>query len=405
MSARLTLVLLTLVAVLSDSLLHPFYPQYFAEVLGVHSAQQVGLYIATCSLTVLVAFPLWARFAARRAVFKLLVVTQLAAAVCSLGCAAATSPAPFWVLSLTMLAFKASYLLIYPLVLSLEGERHHLGTISLLAFVVHAGSTLGALVAGAVMQWWPARWLFVLMAGGDVLQTGLCLALLWGRASGVPPDQNDANLPARPAVSRSFILRLAAVMLVLCFGGYLTEPFFAAYWESLRLNDDHWLSGFVFAIPGFAALAALVSKRRAPDPRGPGRRPIAIAMAVAAVGLVLQCAHEIALLLVGRALFGWALFQATVRLDLVLFRASTPSRYALDFSQINFAQGLGVLLSSCASGALFEGGARRPFLVASVALLASLALFMGLFSGLASARPALTVTPSSSSITTPEGAT
>jgi len=298
-------------------------------------------------------------------------------------------------------------LLIYPLVLSLEGERHHLGTISLLAFVVHAGSTLGSLVAGAVMQWWPARLLFVFMAGGDVLQTGLCLALLCGRARrfAVPPAPDDAKVPAIPTVSRSFILRLAAVMLVLSFGAYLAEPFFAAYWEVLRGDDRRWLSGFVFAIPGLAALAALVTNRRVPHTQAPGRGRIGIAMVVATLGLVLQCLREIPLLLVGRGLFGWALFQATVRLDLALFRASTPSRYALDFSQINFAQGMGVLLSSCASGPLFEGGARRPFVVASVALLASLGLFLGLLSGPARGRPAVTVPPSSSSITTPEGAT
>jgi hypothetical protein len=402
MSAKTTLVWLTSIAVISDALLHPFYPQYFAEVLGIRSAHHVGLYVAASSLTVLLAFPLWARVAAAGvSVFRLLVVTQVVAALFSLAAGAVTSWGPFWLLSLAMLAFKASYLLIYPFVLSLEGERHHLGTISLLAFVVHAGSTVAALLAGLVMQWWPARLLFVFMALGDLLQTALCLRLFSWRAPLQAPDapELETNVPTARAPSRGEVLRLGVVMFVLCFGGYLTEPFFAAYWEGVSRDGHRLLSGFAFAVPGLAALGALVCNRRAAQTQAPGRREIGLALVGAAVGLLLQCHREVPLLLLGRALFGWAAFQATVRLDLLLFRASTPSRYALDFGQINLAQGLGVLLASCAAGPLFGGdGGRRPFWVAALALLANVGLFSALFSPSRNAR----ADHPSSSRTTPE---
>ena len=57
MSLKASLVLMTVIAVVSDSMLHPFYPQYFAVVLGVTDPRHVGLYIAACSLTVMLAFP------------------------------------------------------------------------------------------------------------------------------------------------------------------------------------------------------------------------------------------------------------------------------------------------------------------------------------------------------------
>jgi len=406
MSAKSTLVWLTSIAVISDALLHPFYPQYFAEVLGVRSAHHVGLYVAACSLTVLLAFPLWARIAATGvSVFRLLVVTQVTAALFSLGAAAVTSWGPFWLLSLAMLAFKASYLLIYPCVLSLEGERHHLGTISLLAFVVHAGSTIAALLAGLVMQWWPARLLFVFMAVGDLLQTGLCLGLLSWRPPLQSPEapEPETNVPMARAASRGEVLRLGVVMFVLCFGGYLTEPFFAAYWEGVSGDGHRFLSGFAFAVPGLAALSALVYNRRASQAQAPARREIGLALTGATVGLLLQCHHDVLFLLLGRALFGWAAFQATVRLDLLLFRASTPARYAIDFGRINLAQGLGVLLASCAAGPLCGGdGGRRPFGVAALALLASLGLFFAFFSPSRSARADHPSSSRSSSRTTPE---
>src|SRR5262245_10578696 len=100
MSLKVSLVVMTVIAVVSDSMLHPFYPQYFASVFGVTNPQHVGLYIAACALTVMVTFPLWAQLARKIHVLHLLIATQLATGILSLWCSTTVSLVEFWIVSL-----------------------------------------------------------------------------------------------------------------------------------------------------------------------------------------------------------------------------------------------------------------------------------------------------------------
>src|SRR5262245_24663951 len=108
MSPKLTLVLMTIVAVVSDSLLHPFFPQYFSVVFGVNDPTHVGLYIAACACTVLVCFPGWALLGRRIPVMRILIATQVVTSALNLACWTIRSLPAFWIVSLTAMAFKAS---------------------------------------------------------------------------------------------------------------------------------------------------------------------------------------------------------------------------------------------------------------------------------------------------------
>ncbi len=370
------LVWMTAVAVISDSMLHPFYPQYFAEVFGVTSARTVGLYIGSCSLTVLATFPLWARLSRRVAVIPLLVATQVGTAVLSLVCSQLTWLPGFWAISLVMMIGKASYLLIYPYVMSLQPKEKHLGTISLLALVVYFGNVLAAALAGSIFQWMSPSTLFVAMAIGDAVQIALCLWMLrWG-------DLAVATQPAaseRTSLSRGFVLRLGAVMLVLYFSAYLPDPFFSSFWEMKVASSSRFVSGLVFALPALAALGALGWEKLRGESGG-AYAGIVTATIVGMCALWLQASGIPYLLLAGRFLFGWALFQAMVRLDLLLFHHSHPDTYAVDFSKVNLFQGLGVLLASLSAGTLVSGfGMRVPFIVAACGFLLGVLLYVWLF--------------------------
>lgn len=367
---------MTAIAVISDSMLHPFYPQYFAEVFAVTSARTVGLYIASCSLTVLVTFPLWASLSRRVPVIPLLVATQLFTAVLSLACSRITHLPLFWAVSLVMMIGKASYLLLYPYVMSLQPKDKHLGTISMLALVVYFGNVLAAALAGSIFQWLSASALFVAMAAGDLVQTALCLLML--RAQPAAPS-SDVAAPERSSLTRGFVLRLGAVMLVLYFSAYLPDPFFSTFWEQQVPSSSRFLSGLVFALPALAALAALAYEKLRGE-RGGAYAGIATATLVGMCALWLQASGLPYLLVAGRFLFGWAIFQAMVRLDLLLFRHSQPDTYAVDFSKVNLFQGLGILLASLGAGSLVSGlGMRVPFIVAACGFLAGVSLYLWLF--------------------------
>jgi predicted MFS family arabinose efflux permease len=367
---------MTAIAVISDSMLHPFYPQYLAEVYGVTSAGTVGIYIASCSLTVLATFPLWAKLSRRIAVIPLLVVTQLATCALSLVCSRLTWLPAFWAVSLLMMIGKASYLLIYPYVMSLQPKDQHLGTISLLALVVYFGNVLAAVLAGSIFEWLAPGDLFVAMAIGDVLQIGLCV---WMLRSGALASAPAPAREERTSLPGGFLLRLGAVMLILYFSAYLPDPFFSSFWELRAQTSSRFLSGLVFALPALAALVALGYDKLRRDAGG-AYAGIIPATVVGMCALWLQASGLPYLLIAGRFLFGWALFQAMVRLDLLLFRHSHPDTYAVDFSKVNLFQGLGVLVASLTAGTLVSGlGLRAPFVVAACGFLAGVSLYAWLF--------------------------
>jgi DHA1 family multidrug resistance protein-like MFS transporter len=370
MTVRYCLIALTLVAVLSDSLLHPFFPQYFYMVFGIDDAQLVSRYIASCSFTVIASFPFWAWLSKRFSVLTLLIWTQLGTCVFSLLSSAATDVNLFWGLSLAAMIFKASYLLIYPYALSEEEKTGHLGTISLLAFVVYFGSVLSSIVSGAVLEYLSPRWLFILMATGDVLQ--ICLCLWWrridGRKSMLPPAPiEDAAVelpPARKAPQP--LMRIGALMLVLYFSAYISEPFFSTYWEALDAEENRVLSGLVYAVPALAAVAGVWLNARA-TARAPNQRALLRDSLLGIVGLGLQATAIPWLILLGRIVYGWALFQVMVRLDHVVFHGANKEEYASVFARMNLFQGGGVLLASLsASQVLAFYNPSALFLVAAL---------------------------------------
>jgi hypothetical protein len=284
----------------------------------------------------------------------------------------------FWVVSLAAMVFKASYLLIYPYVMSLEEKDQHIGTISLLAFVVHFGDVVAGVLSGLIFQLIAPRALFVAMAFGDVAQILLCVALLGPKlrsaAARRPPSVREAvQLPRR------FILKLGAVMLALYLSAYITEPFFSTYWESLAARDNRIVSGLVFALPAVAALLALLANARARPPAS-AFAGIAPAIILGLCGLWLQVSGFRPGILAGRFVYGWALFQSMVRLDLLMFRNVSADSYAVEFSKIHLFQSMGVLLASLmASSLVSAAGIRGPFFVAALGFVAVMALFLGLF--------------------------
>ncbi|WP_416139810.1 MFS transporter [Halomonas sp. HK25] len=359
MSPTPWLVAVTAVAVISDAMLLPFYPQFFAERFGVEAPSHIGAYLAMSCLVVLLALPAWARLARRIGTLRLLIGTQVVAGLLSLSCAVITSLPWFWGLSLAMLVAKASYLLVYPYLMHFAPLDRHATLIGVLSVVVHAGGILGAMVGGLVLEHWQAAQVFRVMAISDALQVAVCLLLL---RRGRVPHAAPATPPA-PGTSGA-ILRLGLVMLLFYFSAYLARPFFAQYWELASGLPGETLAGAVFAIPGGVAVALLAIDLLG---RRPGGETIAVPLAIGLTGLLLQASGEIVAILAGRLLFGWALFRVTVRLEVRLFRLSTPARYASDFSKIHVFQGLGVLVASWGAGRLVDAqGLASPFLVAAL---------------------------------------
>ncbi|WP_310631038.1 MFS transporter [Paraburkholderia sp.] len=372
MNLRNTIITMTTFAVISDAILIPFYPQFFAARYGVTSPVHAGAYVAFISIVVMLTLPLWARVAKRLDAMHLLVYTQCAAGLLSVASYFAPTVPLFWVLSLAMFMCKSSYLLMYPYMMRLEPKESHAHTIGVLSVVVHFGAIAGAVAGGLVMQVWNAHDCIFAMAAGDFIQMAICMSLI--RTHRIArrcrfADEHQAQT-VRPSLRQRLpILRLALLMLAFDFCVYLIRPFMSSYWQDVSGSPSELVSGLVFAIPGMVALAALrINKRLAGQGKKLPDHTVANLLLCTA-GMLLQGVEAPLWIVVGRVMFGWALFQIVVKLDVTMFSLSTPASYAADYSVINFFQNLGVLLASFAAGAIVDvTGLRAPFFIAAAGL-------------------------------------
>ncbi len=378
MKLKTFLIVMTLVAVVSDYLLHPFYPQFFELRFGITNPKNVGYYFAAICFMVMIAFPFWAYVSKKKSELNILVYTQAVAGVLALFCYYTTSYINFWIISLVMVLFKGSYLLVYPYILKIITKEEHPSTIGLLSVVVHLGGILGAVLGGITVDYINPSSIFLIMAAGDFIQMAMSGYLLKSKKYAT-----DLIISEEPAVTdkkfipKGFILKLGLITLILYFSDFLIRPFFSTYWESFSMYKNKLVSGTMYAIPGFVALVALwINNKR----KSEGHEGIINALCIGLIGLVLQGIPNEASVVLGRFIYGWAIFQGVVKFDILLFELSTPESYSVDYSKIHFFQNLGVLLASLNVGIIVEGfGLRIPFVIALGGFVLTLALYFMVF--------------------------
>ena len=368
---------MTLVAVISDYLLHPFYPQFFALRFGKNDPEQVGYYFAALCFMVMIAFPVWAYLSKKVAELRILVVTQCIAGLLALYCFRTSSYVTFWIVSLVMVLFKGSYLLMYPYILKIVSKEEHPHTIGVLSVVVHLGGIVGAVLGGLTVDLIDARYIFLIMASGDFIQMGMSAYLLKSKKYNTAQikEETAERKETESVFPKGYILKIGLITMILYFSDFLIRPFFVRYWEHISEFDSGLISGGIYAIPGLVALMALYfNSKRFPEKGPPG---IAGILSIGAIGLFVQGLPSELAIIVGRILYGWAIFQSVVTFDVILFKYSTPESYAMDYSKVHFFQNLGVLLSSFSVGLLVEfKGLYVPFYVAFFGFLLTLGTYI-----------------------------
>ena len=363
---KLGLILLTVISVVADTMLLPFYPQFFEQEFGITSPQHVGLYIAATCLTVMLSFPVWARIARKVEELHLWVVTQIVAGCLGIICFYAADVISFWVASQLMLVFKASYLLIYPFVLRLEDKNKHLGIVGLFSVLMHFGGIGGAILGGSIIENFSARSVFLVMAASDAIQVIFCLILSaklklkWQlKAQPEGAENKRSRIP-------TFVWQIGAISLLLYFSAFLARPYLAQYWQQVSGVSSELIAGLVYAIPAWVALACLWYQSKA-KPNNQHIKIMTQALMVGALGLVLQAMPEPSLVLLGRCLLGITLFITTVRLEVMLFEQSEPQYYGEDFSVVHIFQNIGVILASlCVGQVVSQYTLQTPFYIAAV---------------------------------------
>jgi len=372
------LIVMTLVAVVSDYLLHPFYPQFFELRFGIKDPELVGYYFAAICFMVMIAFPFWAYISKKVAELNILIYTQCIAGILALYCWYTNSYLNFWIVSLIMIIFKGSYLLVYPYILKIITKEEHPKTIGLLSVVVHLGGILGAVIGGLTVDLIDPRNIFLIMAAGDFIQMGMSAYVLKSEAYDTGLVVAEEVQKDRRLIPKGFILKLGLITMILYFSDFLIRPFFSLYWESFSSFKTKFVSGTVYAIPGLVALITLwINNRRKTEE---GYKGIINALCIALIGLFLQGIPSDVFVVTGRIIYGWAIFQGVVKFDILLFELSTPESYAIDYSKIHFFQNLGVLLASLSVGLVVDNfGLQIPFTIALLGFIMTLILYFFVF--------------------------
>ncbi len=355
MGLRFYLILMTLVAVVSDYLMHPFYPIFFAERFGITDARVTGIYFSAVCATVMVAFPMWAIVSRYVYELKILVFTQTIAGMLALSCSFITHWPLFWVVSLLVIVFKGSYLLVYPFILRITPSTAHIRIISILSVIIHLGSVMGAVFGGMIIDWMQPAYIYFGMAAGDFFQAGLSMYLLLSsgieKPAAVVPEKSSRHW--MELIPGGMVLKLSMITLVFYYSDFIIRPFFVKYWEMTAASDSRILSGAVYAIPALVAIAGLWMNQRRKAPESPWHG-ILPALLLAVSGAILQSYPSPVTIIAGRCLYGWAFFQSAVRFDALLFHITDPASYAIEYSKIHFFQNLGVLAASLSAGVLVE---------------------------------------------------
>lgn len=354
MTLRIAILIMSACGVISDSILIAFYPQFFELRYGLTSPVHVGAYIAAISIAVMCALPFWAKLTRRIETLHLLWITQFLAGSLAIASAHAPTVQVYWVLTMLMFIMKASYLLLFPYLMLAEKSENHGLVIGMVAVVVHVGAIFGASVGGSVLEHLGPEASMYLMSAGDFVQMGICFFLIFFVSKAriknhkTPAKKNEQL--KRPAGAWIALAKLSGLMLLFDISAYLVRPFFSVYWESIYTAGNQTITGIVFAIPGMVAIVGLIINKSFLKNKFRNLDHTAVNLLIGATGLLLQASSSPLLVLIGRCLYGWSLFQVVVKLEVTLFRISQPAFYDRDFAITNFFQNFGVLLASFAAG-------------------------------------------------------
>lgn len=355
---------------LADSMLVPFYPQYFQQVYGLAWPLATGLYVAVCRLGVLGSFQLWARLAQRVPVLRLLTYTQGAAGVLCLACAAAPNVASFVVLSVLADLCKSSYLLLYPHLIRVAGREQEASIIASMGFIVNLGIVLAALAGGALFDGLNPRYIIVGVGLLDFAQLFISRYVLR-----IPHPSNEvpapAEAPAPAAGNGRRLVGVAALMFLFYFTFMLLRPFYTRYLAGAFPGISLKASGLLFVIPSIMAVGIAPFTRRLTADHTIRNLLLGAALVLGLTTLAQLSSPSLGWLVAARVGYGAALFLLEIGIDYLLFRWSAAHDMLGNYRVINLMQNLAIILAPLlASYAVDAASLTTPFLLATAGALA-----------------------------------
>ncbi|MCM3747841.1 MFS transporter [Paenibacillus pasadenensis] len=363
----------------TEVLLSPYYPQFFHQVFGIEDYSYTGFYLFVCRLTVVLCSPLWGWLTRKVEAKQLLLVGQAGTALSTALLAQADNANEFLILTVCLLVFKSSYMLIYPIIMELSDKGAQAGSAAKFHAVHHTAVLIAALAGAHMLQMENPLTLFYGAAAADVIQLIVCVVVLWGWKSASQPAAGRELGGSKGLISKLLqdraILMLGLLFFTLTLANQVVRPFFTPYAEKdFGLTTD--TAGLIYLLPHLFALLLLPWLRAISKP---DRLHISYMVGVVAmaVGLVVQATAEgITGLIAGRMLYGMFLAITMAVLDVILFQREQGASAAVAFSvMVSFQTGAELLSPLIASFLSIQTGLGSPLLAAALLCLVNGLLF------------------------------
>lgn len=392
--ARVVLISVIGLYLVSETALAPFLPQLFARLYELEDPSATGFYLWACRIVGLAALPLWGLAARRWSLHRLVLVGLCCATVLDLALGLAPTYAAFTAISAASVATNAALLLAYPAFIAEhvrqstggvstdgpESDQARLAGICSVVVMFHLAIVASTMAGAGVLALPQPRLGISAFALLDVLLVFLVLKVLAQLPAPSPPASPTPAAESAPAESRrgwgrlgtlGWVLLLAQAALIglaFDFAGTIVRPFFTEF--ALSMDSGATWAAALFFLPNVAALAVLPAARRCHLLLGDRLLPLSLLLA--AGGLMWQyLAGGLASLVCGRLLFGLGLGLGQVAVELRMFRATGTAGPA--FTVVQSFRSVGLIVAPLVAASAVSQDLALPLAVAAMSMvLASL---------------------------------
>ncbi|MFD2672401.1 MFS transporter [Marinicrinis sediminis] len=347
----------------TEVLLAPYYPQFFSQVFGLEGYAFIGLYLFVCRLVVVMFSPIWGWLSRYVEAKQLLLIGQAGTAWFTFMLASAENETQFLWLTVALLLFKSSYMLIYPLIIEQSGASQMSHAAAKFHAVYHLAVVMSTLAGAWMMELNNPLQLFYWAAVVDVLQLVLCLfvfkKVLLQRpgkkvteetASSTHPDSQIKAMGKRSHFI--FMCVLGGLFFTITILNNVIRPFFTTYIQD-AFSLSIQMSGLLFLLPSILAIASMPFIRKFCVPAHV-HSVYGIGLIVMVIGLFLQAIPHVGWMLLGRLMYGAFLAMTMAALDMYLFQRFQGRRLSFYFSMIVSFQTAGELVSPLLASVLVE---------------------------------------------------
>ncbi len=380
LTLRKLLYLTALLAVLADSMLIPFYPQFFEHVYQEHSLLITGIFIAVCRLAMIVSFPFWSWLTQRYDPLKILSYTQGTAGIICIISSFASTLNYFFICTIVIELLKSSYLLIYPFLVKTSAKDKRAAAISGISIILNMGVVISTLLGGYFIEYLQPRHILIVVGCMDILQMLISRYILAKRLQPEAAEENNVQSTGNTFTGlRDFIL-LCSITLLFYFAMVIIRPYYTLFLTDTYGSISITMAAFIFIIPNIIALliAPFTVKLMSSYPLN--------ALLLASCGLmIIGTGMQIfpgikSMLMAGRIIYGMGMFVCEVIVDMMIFNLSTSKNIYKYYSYVNVVQSVSVLLAPLAAAPLITNYGQYPLFILALIATAGMSVLVLLLS-------------------------